>query len=179
MIIMFTISISALLRYWAQDWLKAMLCFTEWALPWRRLHWDYFDLLTLCRLYLASLSLSSFQAPAGSLSPWSLSSSDPFPQSSNAAFSVCSGMSDCLAEVRLGKCRTLSLRFDVSSTFTSLWKSFCLGLSVLLPHSIVADGISVTLAESRHWGLQTLVKQRSLLRRVWPSKVTQGLGKYF
>lgn len=122
------------------------------------------------------LSLSSFQAPAGSLSLRSPSSSDPLPLSSNAVFSVCSGMSDCLAGVRLGKCHALSLRFDVSSTFTSLKESFCLALSVLFPHSIVADGISVTLAESRHWGLQTRVKHRSLSRGVWPSK---GLGKYF
>lgn len=76
---------------------------------------------------VSCISLSSFQAPAGSLSPWSQSSSDPFPQSSNAAFSVCSGMSDCLAGVRLGKCRTLSLRFDVSSTFTFLEREFLFG----------------------------------------------------
>lgn len=70
------------------------------------------------------LSLYSFQAPAGSLSLRSPSSSDPLPLSSNAVFSVCSGMSDCLAGVRLGKCCALSLRFDVSSTFTSLKESF-------------------------------------------------------
>lgn len=83
----------------------------------------------------------------------------------------------CRGEI--GECCAFSLHFDVSSTFTSLWESFCLALSVLFPHSIVADGISPTLAESHHWGLQTRVKQCNLSRGVWPLKVTQGLGKYF
>lgn len=122
---------------------------------------------------VSCISLSSFQAPAGSLSLRSSSSSDPFPQSSNAVFSVCSGMSDCLAGLRLRKRHTLSLCFDASSMFTSLWESFCLALSVLFPHSIVADGISVTL---HHWGLQTRVKLNSLLCVECDPQKWLGLG---